>query len=70
MHSTRLTSKAGQLKGCTSFGASISMSTETAIFTNCHNMKLTALLIGDMLVSELVMPRAIKAAGNTTTAAP
>ena len=70
MHSTKPTSKAGQLRGCTSFGASISMAIETAIFTISHNMKLTALLPGDMLVSRLVMPRAIKAPGNTTVAAP
>ena len=48
----------------------MSMSTDTAIFTNSHDMKLTALLMGDMLESELVMPRAIRAAGNTTVAAP
>ena len=70
MHSTIATSKAGQLRGCTSFGASASMATETAIFTNSHNMKLTALAPGDMLLSRLVMPRAIKAPGTTTVAAP
>lgn len=46
------------------------MPTETAILTNSHNMKLTALTPGDMLDSRLVMPRAIKAPGKTTTAAP
>ena len=70
MHSTRPTSSAGQLKGCTNFGASISMATETAILTISHNMKLTALAPGDMLLSRLVMPRAIKAPGTTTVAAP
>ena len=56
------TSNAGQLRGCTSLGASISMATETPIFTNSHDMKLTALTPGDMLESRLVMPRAINAA--------
>ena len=70
MHSTRPTSNAGQLKPCTSLGASTSMATETAILTNSHNMKLTALLPGPTLESLLVMPRAIKAAGTTTVAAP
>ena len=70
MHTTRPTSSAGQLRGCTSFGASISMTTETPIFTISHNMKLTALAPGDTLESRLVMPRAIKAPGTTTTAAP
>ena len=70
MHTTRPTSNAGQLSGCTSFGASISMATETPIFTDSHNMKLTALTPGDMLDSRLVMPRAIKAPGTTTAAAP
>ena len=69
MHNTRPTSKAGQLKGCTSFDASASMAIETAILTASHNMKLTALAAGDMLESRLVMPRAIKAPGTTTVAA-
>jgi len=46
------------------------MTTETAILTISHNMKLTALLPGDMLEIRLVMPRAIKAPGTTTVAAP
>ncbi len=70
MHSTRATSSAGQLRDCTSFGASISMATETAILTASHNMKLTALAPAFMLLSRLVMPRAIKAPGTTTVAAP
>jgi hypothetical protein len=70
MHSTKPTSNAGQLRGCTSFGASTSMATETAILTVSHNMKLTAPTPGDMLESRLVMPRAIKAPGTTTVAAP
>lgn len=70
MHSTMPTSNAGQLRGCTSFGASTSMATETPILTTSHNMKLTALLPGDMLENRLVMPRAIKAPGTTTVAAP
>jgi len=70
MHTARVTSKAGQLSDCTSRGASISISTETPIFTTSHNMKLTALVPGDALESRLVMPRAISAAGTTTTAAP
>ena len=70
MHSAIVASKAGQLRGCTSFGANISMATETPIFTMLHNMTLTALAPGDTLESGLVMPRAIKAPGTTTTAAP
>ena len=70
MHSTIPASKASQLKGCTSLGATISMAIETAILTISHNMKLTALAPGDMLLSRLVMPRAIKAPGTTTVAAP
>ena len=46
MQITKLTSRAGQLSGCTILGASISISTETAIFTDSHNMKLTALADG------------------------
>ena len=70
MHNTRPTSSAGQLNVCTIFGANISMATETTIFTIVHNRTLTALLPGDMLLSLLVMPRAIKAPGTTTAAAP
>jgi hypothetical protein len=70
MHSTKATSSAGQLKGCTSFGASISSATETPILTISHSMKLAALLPGDMLDNRLVMPRAINRPGSTTTAAP
>ena len=70
MHSTIPTSNAGQLSGCTSLGASISMATETPIFVISQNMKLTALAPGDVLVIRLVMPRAIKAPGTTTVAAP
>jgi hypothetical protein len=33
-------------------------------------MKLTALALGDVLLSLLVMPRAIKAPGTTTVTAP
>jgi hypothetical protein len=57
-------------QGCTSFGASISIATETPILTISHNMKLTALAPGDTLDRRLVMPRAIKAPGTTTVAAP
>jgi len=70
MHNTSPTSNAGQLKGCTRVGASKSMAIDTPIFTNCHTRKLTALAPGDVLLSLLVMPRAIKAPGNTTVAAP
>ena len=70
MHNTRPTSKAGQLKGCTIFGAKTNIATVAPIFTNSHNMKLTALLTGDMLDNLLVMPRAINAPGTTTAAAP
>ena len=70
MQTTRPTSKAGQLRGCTIFGAKTSISTETPIFTISHNMKLTALAPGDTLLIRLLMPRAIKAPGTTTTAAP
>ena len=70
MHSTKLTSKAGQLSGSTSFGASTNMAIETKILTATHTMKLTALAPGDMLESLLVMPRAIKAPGSTATSAP
>jgi hypothetical protein len=40
------------------------------ILTISHNMKLTALAPGDTLDRRLVMPRAIKAPGTTTVAAP
>ena len=46
------------------------MVTETPIFANSHNMKLTADTPGARLLSRLVMPRAIKAPGTTTTPAP
>ena len=70
MQTNRVTSMTGQLKGCRICGASISKTTETAIFTISHNMKLTALLPGDLLENRLVMPRAIKAPGTTATTAP
>jgi len=70
MHNTKLTSKAGQLSGSTSFGASTNMATETKILTAIHTMKLTALALGDTLESLLVMPRAIKAPGSIATSAP
>ena len=70
MQTTKDTSKAGQLKGCTSIGAAASNTTDIAILINSHNMKLTALAPGDTLESLLVMPRAIKTAGTTTTADP
>ena len=70
VHNTRPTSRAGQLRGCTIFGASISIATETPILTISHNMKLTALAPSDTLDRRLVMPRAIKAPGTTTVAAP
>ncbi len=66
MQRTKPASNAGQLNPCTSFGASISMAIETAILTISHNMKLTALAPGDMLLRRLVMPRAISAPGTTT----
>jgi hypothetical protein len=46
------------------------MAIETPNFTDSHVMKLMALTPGDMLESRLVMPRAIKAPGTTTAAAP
>src|SRR5439155_12910158 len=46
------------------------MVTETPIFTISHSMKLTALTPSDILESRLVMPRASKAPGTTTVAAP
>lgn len=70
MHSTIVASSAGQLRGCTHFGASISMAIETPNFTMLQNMTPTALAPGDTLVRGLVIPRAIKAPGTTTTAAP
>ena len=70
MHNTSAASNAGQLRGCTSLGASISMATEAPIFVDSHNMKLTAPLAGDTLLSRLVMPRAINAPGRATMAAP
>ena len=70
MHNTNVASNAGQIRGCTSLGASISMATEAMIFVDSHNMKLTAPLTGDTLLSRLVMPRAIKAPGRATIAAP
>ena len=70
MHNTSAASNAGQLKGCTSFGASISMAIETPIFTRLHTITLTALAPGDTVDIRLVMPRAIKAPGTTAVAAP
>lgn len=70
MHSTIVASNAGQLRGCISFGASISMAIETPNFTMLQTITPTALAPGDTLVRGLVIPRAIKAPGTTTTAAP
>ena len=70
MHSTKVASNTGQLKGCTSFGASISMTIETPIFTVLHSITLKVLLPTDRLDTLLVMPRAIKAPGSTATSAP
>ncbi len=70
MHTTSPTSKAGHTKGCTILLATTNIASDTPILTNSHNMKLTADAPGAMLDNLLVMPRAIKAAGNTTVAAP
>ena len=70
MHSTKPISSAGQTSGWTTRLATNNIATETNILTVDHNSTLTALAAGDMLESRLVMPRAIKAPGTTTTAAP
>lgn len=70
MHTTRPTNRAGHTSGCTILPATTNIASETPIFTISHNMKLTADAPGAMLESLLVMPRAIKAPGKTTVAAP
>lgn len=70
MHNTSATSKAGQFKGWTTLGASTSISTDAPIFNVAQNITLAALVTGDTLAIGLVVPRAIKAPGTTTTAAP
>jgi hypothetical protein len=49
MHSTRPTSNAGQLSGCTSLRREHQHRDRNPILTISHNMKLTALAPGDML---------------------
>ena len=70
MHSTSADQQRRPVKGCTTFGASTSIATDTPIFTIAQNMTLTAPAAGDSAPSRLVMPRAISSAGSTTTAAP
>ena len=70
MHSTRPSNNAGHTSGCTTRFAMTSITTETNILTVAHNITLTALAPGDVLLIGLVMPRAIKAPGTTTVAAP
>ena len=61
MQATRATSKAGQFKGCTIFGAAANMATVTITFTDSHTITLTNDRPGDRLESRLVMLRAIRA---------
>ena len=64
MQTTMPTNKAGQTSGCTILPATSNIASENPILTNSHNMKLTADAPGAMLLSLLVMPRAIKAPGT------
>src|SRR6478609_4769800 len=63
-------SSTGQTTPGTIRDASTSIATEAAIFTNPQPIMLTVLTTGDSDESGLVAPRAIKAPGTTTTAAP
>ena len=70
MHSTIVTSIAGQTRPGTMRGATMSMTIAAPILTNPHHNMLTALTIGEIELIRLVAPRAIKAPGSATTAAP
>src|SRR5712672_3575334 len=72
MHTTIVTSNAGQLKPGTTLGAAHSMATAAPIFMSSQNMKLNAAAVATpgVLPRPLVMPRANSALGSTTAAAP
>src|SRR5436309_2731333 len=72
MQTTIATSNAGQLKPGTTRGAANSMATATPIFTVSQNMNrnIAAPAAAGVLARFRVMPRASKALGTTTTAAP
>ncbi len=70
MHTTSVASIAGQLSPGTIRGASASILTAAAHFAIAQTIMLTMLASGEMALSLLVAPRAIKAPGNATTAAP
>jgi len=70
MHNTIDASSAGQTTPGTIRVASTSIATESATLTSSHHSMLAALIAGDNDESLLVAPRAIKAPGTATTAAP
>src|ERR1700712_5969325 len=68
MHTTMVTSSAGQLRFGTTLTAIANIAIATPIFSISQNMKPAATATGFRV--PLVMPRANKALGKTTAAAP
>ena len=70
MHTTSAVSITGQLKPGTTRDAPASIASDTSIFTTPQAIMLAVLTSGEIELSRLVAPRAIKAPGRPTTAVP
>ena len=70
MHTTSVASITGQFKPGTNRLAPASIASDTSIFKTPHPIMLAVLTIGEIELIRLVAPRAIKAPGSATTAAP
>lgn len=68
MHTARVTSRAGQLRPGTTFGASTSIAIDAPIFKNSQPMNPAAAATAES--TRFVMPRASSMLGSTTAAAP
>eukprot|EP00042_Codosiga_hollandica_P059686 m.920157 g.920157 ORF g.920157 m.920157 type:complete len:69 (+) comp61515_c0_seq1:884-1090(+) len=68
MHTARVTSRAGQLRPGTTFGASTSIAIDAPIFKNSQPMNPATAPAAEL--TRFVMPRASSMFGNTTAATP
>lgn len=70
MHTTSVASIKGQLMPGTAREANASIASETSIFSTPQPIMLAVLTTGEIELSGLVAPRAMRAPGTATTAAP
>lgn len=70
MHTTSAASITGQFKPGTARDANANIASDTSIFTTPQPIMLAVLTTGEMELSGLVAPRAMRAPGKATTAAP